>query len=231
MDKKILEETIKAKKAKANPSKIYKKRTARVKNKKDSEITIFTAQQQEHHPGPSGIRNKKNRKRQLSLDSIASGKGVGKRSKGKENKVEEKVEENKEKRLIERNYEYDIDVFTKEKNMTTREFSKKKDKDEQLLLKEESNEIICEIQEENLAMKENYQLNDSVLVRYLIRNKWKYFVGFIENIIKNEEIYFTINFLKTVRPQQRLTFITTKRKDIDKVPKSLIVEKIDLKKI
>ncbi|CAG5035724.1 unnamed protein product [Parnassius apollo] len=72
MGKKILEETIKAKKAKANPSKIYKKRTARVKNKEDSEITIFTAQQQEHHPGPSGIRNKKKRKRQLSLDSITS---------------------------------------------------------------------------------------------------------------------------------------------------------------
>ncbi|CAG5058759.1 unnamed protein product [Parnassius apollo] len=114
--------------------------------------------------------------------------------------------------------------------MTTREFSKEKDKDEQLLLKQESKEIIYETQEENLAIKENYQLNDSVLVRYLIRNKWKYFVGFIENIIKNEEIYFTINFLKTVRPQQRLTFITTKRKDIDKVPKSLIVKKIDLKK-
>ncbi|CAG4987045.1 unnamed protein product [Parnassius apollo] len=273
MGKKILEETVKAKKAKANPSKIYKKRTAKVKNKEDSEITIFTAQQQEYHPGPSGIRNKKKRKRQPSLDSITSvsdimsvhsdsdtiecvdfeeltdeysengfltnknlnplcikGKGVGKRSKGKENKVEEKVEENKEERLIERNYECDIDVFTKEKNMTTREFSKEKDKDEQLLLKQESKEIICETQEENLAMKENYQLNDSVLVRYLIRNKWKYFVGFIENIIKNEEIYFTINFLKTVRPQQRLTFITTKRKDIDKVPKSLIVKKIDLKK-
>ncbi|CAG4955312.1 unnamed protein product [Parnassius apollo] len=72
MGKKILEETIKAKKAKANPSKIYKKRTARVKYKEDSEITIFTAQQQEHHPGLSGIRNKKKRKRQLSLDSITS---------------------------------------------------------------------------------------------------------------------------------------------------------------
>lgn len=156
------------------------------------------------------------------------GKGIGKKSKGKENKVDETVKENEVERHVERNFEYDNNVFTKEINMTTREDSKEKDNNEQLLLIQESKEIVYETQEENLAMKENYQLNDSVLVRYLVRKKWRYYVGFIEKIIKNEEnINYNINFFKTIRPQQRLTFITTKRK---RLMKFLIVKKIDLKK-
>ncbi|KAH9639508.1 hypothetical protein HF086_004334 [Spodoptera exigua] len=105
------------------------------------------------------------------------GKGIGKKSIGKENKVDEKVKENEEERHVEKNLEYGIDVFSKEKNMTTREDFKEKDRGGELLLKKESKEIEYETQEENFALKNNYQVNDSVLVRYLIMKKMEVLCG------------------------------------------------------
>lgn len=55
--------------------------------------------------------------------------------------------------------------------MTIREDSKEKDKDEQLSLELKNKDIVYETQEEDLAMKKSYKLNDSVIVRYLIRKK------------------------------------------------------------
>lgn len=82
-------------------------------------------------------------------------------------------------------------------------------------------ELACEIPENCPVVRECYDLNDTVLVRYFIRNKWKYYVGFIGKITKHEEnFYYLINFLKTTRRQQHLTFIKTKKKDTDKIPES-----------
>ncbi|XP_022827114.1 uncharacterized protein LOC111356860 [Spodoptera litura] len=135
------------------------------------------------------------------------GKGIGKKSKGKENQVDKK----------------------KEKEVLTYFATDKEDINEQIA--EYSNEKQCGIPEKCPLLKECYDINDTVLVRYFIRNKWKYYVGFIGKITKHgEHFYYLINFLKTTRQQQHITFIEPKKKDTDEIPESLLVKKIELQK-
>lgn len=54
---------------------------------------------------------------------------------------------------------------------------------------------VHESQEEDPTVDEMYKLNDTVLIRYLIRNKSKYYIGFIEEVKDHKQTYFSINFL------------------------------------
>lgn len=63
----------------------------------------------------------------------------------------------------------------------------------------------------------------SVLVRYFEKNKWVYYVGFVESIQTN---FYNINFLK-IKP--KLKFIFPKTDDKDTVPSDNVVRKIELK--
>lgn len=75
-----------------------------------------------------------------------------------------------------------------------------------------------------------YGINDAVLVRYFEKNKWKYYIGFIENILKKyDDIYFSVDFLKTIT-KPILYFTKPKKKDHDEVPILSIVKKVELKK-
>ncbi|CAG5054835.1 unnamed protein product [Parnassius apollo] len=133
------------------------------------------------------------------------GKGKGKKSKGKEN-TEDKNEVNKD---VDKNDKKTVKNGTDIKSANTTEDEEEKDIQDQ---------------------KDGYELNDSVLVRYYCRKKWNYFVGFIEKVInKDEETYYTVNFLKTIRRPQ-LTFVISKKKDYDEVTKQLIVKKVKLEK-
>ncbi|CAH2097611.1 unnamed protein product [Euphydryas editha] len=156
-------------------------------------------------------------------------KGVGKKTKGKENQINTKDKTKEEKRLIESK--------TGKYSKTQQNSTNKEDKEiENERVIENKHEYVAglPLEEENQSKKENptvnefYKLNDAVLIRYIIRNKWKYFIGFIEEVKEHE--YFSINFLKTVKKQQQLIFVTPKRKDIDDVPEKLIVKKIDIRK-
>lgn len=188
-------------------------------------------------------------------------KGVGKKSKGKENQAN-KNDEQKEQKSHESDNEDGVDLFMRGKNMTTRQDSTTKDKDEPLPLEQTSKDIFQDeqevdlafkevyklndtenqvnnedkkktdirhivranghdiekdlenkdIQEEDTTMKEIYKVNDSVLVRYLVRKKWRYYIGLIEAITMHEETCFSINFLKMMKSQQQLTFMMTKKK-------------------
>ncbi|XP_061712772.1 TNF receptor-associated factor family protein DDB_G0272098-like, partial [Cydia pomonella] len=70
-------------------------------------------------------------------------------------------------------------------------------------------------------------INQSVLVRYYIRAKWKYYVGFVEKIdVREQEIFYTVHFLKTIK-KPNLKFVVTKY-DRDTVPSTSIVKIIQL---
>lgn len=81
-----------------------------------------------------------------------------------------------------------------------------------------------------LTKEEMWRLcfKDIVLVRYFQRCSWKYYIGFIEDIsVKDEERYFTVRFLKTIK-NPSLRFVIPKRKDEDTVPENMIVKKINI---
>ncbi|KAL0819258.1 hypothetical protein ABMA28_008498 [Loxostege sticticalis] len=76
-----------------------------------------------------------------------------------------------------------------------------------------------------------FNINDTVLVRYFMRNKWVYYIGFIEKIDQLDvETYYTVDFLKTIK-KPFLVFAPPKRRDCDVVPETSIVKtiKIELK--
>lgn len=82
---------------------------------------------------------------------------------------------------------------------------------------------------DNDILQHTYSTNDFVLVRYHTRKKWNYYIGFIENNkVVDEETYYCIDFLKTVRKPQ-LVLRMTKRKDRDDVPALSIIKKIEIK--
>ncbi|XP_047028001.1 uncharacterized protein LOC124636095 [Helicoverpa zea] len=147
------------------------------------------------------------------------GKGVGKKSKGKENQIDKNE---------------GISYFAtgeEDKNEQIAEYPKETQTCKLQPPGTENKELVCGIPEKCPVVRERYDLNDTVLVRCFIRNKWKYYVGFIQNISKHEEqLLFFIDFLKTSRRQQRLSFVEPKKKDTDQVPESLVVKKIELQK-
>lgn len=90
-----------------------------------------------------------------------------------------------------------------------------------------------EVNDENCdAVKENreYRINDSVLVRYLSRKKWTYYIGFIKDVIeKDGETHYCVDFLKTIKKPQ-LKFIEPKKIDHDELTELLIVKNINVKR-
>ncbi|PZC77478.1 hypothetical protein B5X24_HaOG203356 [Helicoverpa armigera] len=155
-----------------------------------------------------------------STNNVCSkkGKGVGKKSKGKENQMENEG----------------ISYFAtgeEDKNEQIAEYPKETQTCKLQPPGTENKELACGIPEKCPVVRERYDLNDTVLVRYFIRNKWKYYVGFIQNISKHgEQLLYFIDFLKTSRRQQRLSFVEPKKKDTDQVPESLVVKKIELRR-
>lgn len=58
--------------------------------------------------------------------------------------------------------------------------------------------------------------------------KWKYYVGFITDIInKNDEKFYKIGFLKTIK-NPTPTFLVTKKVESDIVPSVSVVKLINL---
>lgn len=47
---------------------------------------------------------------------------------------------------------------------------------------EENNKQITETDKNNETKEMPYNIDDSVIVRYFLTNKWKYYIGFIEKI-------------------------------------------------
>lgn len=137
------------------------------------------------------------------------GKGKGKKTKaGKENKAE----------INSRIDKTDEGKITKDKKRTTDEEEPTKDKKHTDEDKKE---------EEN---KDEYSLNDAVLVRYFTRKKWTYYIGFIEKIFqKHDETFYSINFLRTIK-KPHLTFVQPKKKDRDEITKILIVKKVEVQR-
>lgn len=75
-----------------------------------------------------------------------------------------------------------------------------------------------------------YGVDESVIVRYYQRKSWKYYVGFIECINKDEEgdTSYTVRFLKTIK-KPTIKFITSKKNDRDVVSEISLVKKIELR--
>lgn len=69
---------------------------------------------------------------------------------------------------------------------------------------------------------------NSVIVKYYERKSWKFYIGFIVNVsTESDDIFYTINFLKTVK-KPSLKFVTTKINDCDVVPSINVVKKVQL---
>lgn len=59
------------------------------------------------------------------------------------------------------------------------------------------------------------RINDNVIVRYYQRKQWKYYVGFILEVLKkDDEFLYKVRFLKTV-VTPKLKFLLTRKNDID----------------
>lgn len=76
---------------------------------------------------------------------------------------------------------------------------------------------------------DNISVGDSVLVRYFIRQSWKYYVGFIERVEVDVTVGYSVLFLKTIY-KPTLKFVPTK-KDRDIVPELSVVKRIELELI
>lgn len=87
-------------------------------------------------------------------------------------------------------------------------------------------------QESSKANSENKDFcsGSTVLVRYFLKKSWKYFVGVILTVHRDTNMY-TVSFYKTVRRNNILKFITTKRKDQDTLPHLSIVKTVELLQI
>ncbi|CAG5051781.1 unnamed protein product [Parnassius apollo] len=81
---------------------------------------------------------------------------------------------------------------------------------------------------ENNENTTEYFLNDYVLGSYYNRNKWTYYIGYIETITtKNYESYFMVRFFKTIK-KPKLVFKMTKKRDRDEITEISIVKKVHL---
>ncbi|CAG9791591.1 unnamed protein product [Diatraea saccharalis] len=82
---------------------------------------------------------------------------------------------------------------------------------------------------ENEQTSLNYSVNDTVLVRYYTKNKWKYYIGVISTC--NNDDTFDISFYVTTRSKGQLKFKRPKKIDRDTVPKISIEKIITIDKI
>lgn len=71
----------------------------------------------------------------------------------------------------------------------------------------------------------------SVLVRYYQRKQWKYYIGFVTQVLnKDGETFYKIRFLKTIK-SPNLRFFMTKKSEIDIVPINSIVKRVNLRSL
>lgn len=64
------------------------------------------------------------------------------------------------------------------------------------------------------------------MIRYFIRKRWVYYVGYIENILNGSDTSYDINFYKTYK--KPLKFKLAKQADRDTVLEHSIVKKVRL---
>ncbi|KAJ8726803.1 hypothetical protein PYW08_015200 [Mythimna loreyi] len=83
--------------------------------------------------------------------------------------------------------------------------------------------------ENNYEVKD-FDIDDTVLVRYFIKKTWKYFVGVVENINIESRMY-SINFYRTDYSGKTPTFTVPKRPDKDVVPYLSLVKVTELLQI
>lgn len=79
--------------------------------------------------------------------------------------------------------------------------------------KENDEEDVSEddhLEERSSKVEGKILINDTVLVRYYLRKSWKYYVGFVDKEIKDDENFYTVTFLKTVKTP-KLKFIKPKK--------------------
>lgn len=113
----------------------------------------------------------------------------------------------------------------------------KQEEDEIFLVKEilhresEKTEENNKTQERHDFIKRNniWSLGETVLTRYYCRGKWKYYVGVITEIVRDENCY-KISYYKTTF-QKGYKFTKPKRADVDIVHDDVIVKAIQLLQI
>lgn len=173
-----------------------------------------------------GDLNSSNKKR-------IEGKGKGKKTKtGKENDYLNECD-------IQENIETEVSRNSNDtqNNKTEKEYFNNTDKTEETNTTKDKKLNIVNTDEDKIEGKTDqttteYNLNDAVIVRYFSRNKWTYYIGFIENIVKkHDDTYYTINFLRTIkRPNISFVLPKTKIKDRDEVTEVLIIKKVELER-
>lgn len=93
---------------------------------------------------------------------------------------------------------------------------------------ESVDKVKLELQKENAETKADiYNIGDTVLVRYYIKKRWRYYTGVVENINAAEQLY-TISFYKTVSANYNLKFRKPFRLDKDTVPFYLVLKRIEI---
>lgn len=126
----------------------------------------------------------------------------------------------------------DTETLSKTKKQMTPDNTNEKTKTEkELNLNDTRRAPLKKLLNEENNDYEAFSVGKKVIVRYYQRNKtWKYYVGIIENISKSRN--YTINYYKTKRKNENVTFFLPKKKDIDEVvPYISIVKVVEMKKI
>ncbi|CAK1591552.1 unnamed protein product [Parnassius mnemosyne] len=93
---------------------------------------------------------------------------------------------------------------------------------------DDSKNIKTNFKEANAQEVMGLEVDASVIVRYYQRKQWKYYIGFIIQVLnKDNESFYKIRFLKTVKIPN-LKFIMLKKPEIDIVPINSIVKCVNL---
>ncbi|XP_049878885.1 uncharacterized protein LOC126375862 [Pectinophora gossypiella] len=76
----------------------------------------------------------------------------------------------------------------------------------------------------------NYQVGDTVLTRYCLKNNWKYYVGVVTEIKYREtEKIYGITYYRTINKNKNVKFVKPKKRcDYDDISVELIVKEIEL---
>lgn len=109
---------------------------------------------------------------------------------------------------------------------TEQDLNKKKKKDEN-----KNNIITLKNDSENKIEILDLHIDDTVLARYYSRKNWKYYIGVITEIKRENVNKYGLSFYKTILRQKELKFVKPKRQDVDYLPEASIVKKIDLMQI
>lgn len=144
-----------------------------------------------------------------------------------ENNIDDEDDETVKREIDERESKiFDEIRQLDETTNTEQDLNKKKKKDEN-----KNNIITLKNDSENKIEILDLHIDDTVLARYYSRKNWKYYIGVITEIKRENVNKYGLSFYKTIRRQKELKFVKPKRPDVDYLPKSSIVKKIDLMQI